>query len=141
MELINEIFMNIFSSFTSNKIKTFRDSDPPWMIDDIKSKNCTNVTEEHQRNKENFAKLEKDLCIETDNLISKSKREYYQNINRKLNDPSTSSKTYRWIMKFCFSGKEVSAVLPLLFNLMVRLTLVFKKKQIFSISFLQSNEH
>ena len=141
MELIKEIFMNIFSSFTSNKIKAFRDSDTPWMVDDIKSKNCTNVTEEHQRNKENFTKLEEDLCIETDNLISKSKREYYQNINRKLNDPSTSSNTYRSIMKFCFSGKEVSAVPPLLFNLMVRLTLVFKKKQIFSISFFQSNEH
>ena len=37
----------------------------------------------HKRNKEDFAKLE-DLCNEIDNLISKDKKEYYQNINRKL---------------------------------------------------------
>ena len=28
--------MTIFSNFIPNKIKTFRDSDTPWMNDDIK---------------------------------------------------------------------------------------------------------
>ena len=30
--------MNIISNFIPNKKKTFRDSDPHWMNDDIKSK-------------------------------------------------------------------------------------------------------
>ena len=38
VELYNETLMNIFSNFIPNKIKTFRDSDPPWMNDDIKNK-------------------------------------------------------------------------------------------------------
>ena len=38
VELFNKNLMNIFSIFILNKIKTFRDSDPPWMNDDIKSK-------------------------------------------------------------------------------------------------------
>ena len=41
---------------------------------------------------EALAKLE-EIRNETDNLISKSKKEYYQNFNRKLNDSGTSNKT------------------------------------------------
>ena len=69
----------------------------------------------HKRNNKDFAKLEY-LRNEIDNLISKSKEEYYQNINRKLNDPSTSSKTYWSIMKTFFDGKKVPIRPPLLFN-------------------------
>ena len=59
----------------------------------------------HQRNKVDFSKLE-DLRSEIDNLMSKSKKEYYHNINRKLNDPSANSKTL----------KLVSIIPPILFN-------------------------
>ena len=41
-------------------------------------------------NNKDLAKLE-DLRNEIDNLISKSKKQY-QNVNKKLNNPSTSSK-------------------------------------------------
>ena len=34
----NETLLNIFSNFIPNRIKTFKDSDPPWMTKDIKSK-------------------------------------------------------------------------------------------------------
>ena len=48
VELFNETLMTIFSNFIPNKVKTFRDSDPPWM-NDTKTKlswsiNCTTVT-------------------------------------------------------------------------------------------------
>ena len=65
--------------------------------------------------------------------LSKSKKENYEIINKKLNDQSTSSKTYCSIMETFFSGKKVPAICPLLF--MVRLSQIFKKKQIFSICF------
>ena len=89
--------------FIHNKIKNFRDSDPPWMKDDIRNKVMLKHTFyhcyfRHQRNNEDFAKLE-DLPNEIDNLISKSQKEYYQNINRKLNDLSTSCRTHLSIMK------------------------------------------
>ena len=70
--------MNIFSNFIPNKIKPFRDSDPPWMNDDIKNK--VNLNHKlyhhylrHQRNNKDFAKLEY-LHNEIDDLISKSKK-------------------------------------------------------------------
>ena len=137
VESFNETLMKIFSNFIPNKIKTFRDSDPPWINDDIKSKiklkhKLYHRYLRHKRNKEDFAKVEH-LCNEIDNLISKSKKEYYQNINRKLNDPLTSSKTYWSIMKTFFNGKKVPVIPPLLFT--VYLSLVFRKKQISSIPF------
>ena len=45
----------------------------------------------HKKNNEDFTKLEH-LCNEIDNLIFKTKKEYYQDISRKLNDPLMSSK-------------------------------------------------
>ena len=112
--------MDIFSDFIPNKTKTFRDSNPPWMNDDIKSKIKLNhklydLYLRRKRNNEDFAKLEH-LRNETDNLISKSKNEYYQNINRKLNDPLTKSKTYWSTMKTFFRGKKVPVIPPLLIN-------------------------
>ena len=68
----------------------------------------------HQRNNEEFAKLQ-DLCNKIDNLISKSKKKFDQNINRKLNDPSTSSKIDWSIMKTFFNCKNVPAIPPFAF--------------------------
>ena len=120
VELFNETLTNIFSNFMPNKIKTFKDSDPPYMNDDIKSKiklkhKSYHRYLRHKRNNEDFAKLEH-LRNGIDNLISKSKKEYHHDINRKLNDPLTSSKTYRSIMKTFFNGKKLPVIPPLLFN-------------------------
>ena len=111
--------MNIFSNFIPNKVKTC-DSDPPWMNDDIKSKSKLKHKLyqrylRHKRNNEDFAKLEY-LRNETDNLIYKSKKQCYQNINRKVNDPLTSCKTYWSVMKTFVNGKKVPVTPPLLFN-------------------------
>ena len=120
VELFNETLMKIFSNFLPNKIKTFRDSDPPYMNEDIKSKiklkhKSYHRYLRHKRNNEDFAKLEH-LRNEIDNLISKSKKECHHDINRKLNDPLTSSKTYGSIMKTFFDGKKLPVIPPLLFN-------------------------
>ena len=63
VKLFNETLVNIFSNFIPNKIKTFRDSDPPYMNDDIKSKIKLKHKWYHRylrykRNNEDFAKLE-----------------------------------------------------------------------------------
>ena len=106
MELFNKAFMKIFSNFIPNKTKSFRDSDPPWVNDDIKNK----IKLKHK----DFVELEY-FHNEIDNLISK----YYQNIKRKLKDPLTSSKTYWSIMKTFLSGKKVPVISPLLFKIVL----------------------
>ena len=91
VESFNENLINIFNNFIPNTIKTFINSDPPWMNDDVKSKiKLKHMLYyrylRHKRNNEDFAKLEY-LCNKIDNLISKSKMKYYENINRKISDP------------------------------------------------------
>ena len=78
LELFNKTLLSIFSNFIPNKIKVLRDSDLPWINDDIKNKvklklNIYLRHLSHKRNNKNFAKLE-DLHNEIDNIISKFKR-------------------------------------------------------------------
>ena len=101
-------------------MKTFGDSYPLWMNGDFKNKvklkhKSYHCYIRHQRNNKNFAKPE-GLLHQIGNLISESKKEYYRNINKKLNDLLKSSKTYWSIMKTVFNGKKVAAIHPLLFN-------------------------
>ena len=108
----NETLLNIFSNFIPNRIKTFTDSDPPWMTKDIKNKIKLKNTfyrqyMRHQTQISSLLKVE-DLCNEISNLITKSKEKYYQHINAKLNDPSLSSKTYWSILKTFYNGKYLS---------------------------------
>ena len=63
VKLFNETLLNIFSNFIPNKIKTFRDSHPPWINEDIKSKiklqhKLYHRYLRHKRNNEDFAKVE-----------------------------------------------------------------------------------
>lgn len=72
--------MNVFSNFIPNKIKSFRNNNPPWMNDDIKNKvqlksKLYHCCLRHKRNNEDFAQL-KYLSNEIDNPISKFKKEY-----------------------------------------------------------------
>ena len=90
VELFDKILMHFFSNFMTNKIKIFRDSNPPWMNDNIKNKvklkhKLYPRYLRHQTNNKDFVKLD-DLRNEIDNLIPISKKKYYQNINRKLSD-------------------------------------------------------
>ena len=106
MKLFNETLNNIFSNFIPNKTKTFRESNPLWLNDDIKNK--VNLKHKpyhrylkHQKNNEDFAKLE-GLQNEIDNLISKSKNEYFQKINRKLNNENF----FQWQESSCSSSES-----------------------------------
>ena len=63
VQLFNETLMNIFSNFGPNNTKSFRDSDPPWMNDDMKNKiklkhKLHHCQLRHKRNNKDFAKLE-----------------------------------------------------------------------------------
>ena len=91
VSLFNEALLNIFSNFIPNRTKTFTDSDPSWMTEDIKNKikfknNLYRQYMRHQTQISSLLKVE-DLPIEISNLITKSKKNCYQRINTKSNDP------------------------------------------------------
>ena len=94
----------------------------------------------HKKNNKDFTKLEH-LCNEIDNLIFKTKKEYYQDISRKLNDPLMSSKTCWSIMKTFFNGEKVPVTPPLLFNCAFVTDFQEKVNIFFFFFFLQSNAH
>ena len=74
--LFNETLFNIFSNFIPSRTKTFTDSDPPRMTEDIKNKiklknNLYRQCMKHQTQISSLLKVE-DLRIEISNLITKS---------------------------------------------------------------------
>ena len=73
---------------------------------------------------------------EVSKIISKRKEEYHYHLALKLNNPSTSAKTYWSILKIFYNGKKVP--FP---PLQIDNTLVsdFKKKQTFLICSLHHN--
>ena len=118
--LFHETLLSIFSNFIPSRTKTFTDSDPPWMNEDIKNKiklknNLYRQCMKHQTQISSLLKVE-DLRIEISNLITKSKEKYYQRISAKLNDPSLSNKTYWSKLKTFYNGKKVPIVPPLFIN-------------------------
>ena len=55
------------------------------------------------------------LAFEISELISIRKEEY-NNLSKKLNDPNTSAKTYCLILKSYYKGNRVALIPPLLVN-------------------------
>ena len=79
------------------------------------------------------------LGNELSDLISQTKSLYYENLARKLNNPLLQAKTYWWILKTFNNDKKVPLILPLLID--VKLSLILKQKQIFSINILLTSVH
>ena len=131
LALFNETLLSIFSNFMPNRTKTFADSDPPSMTEDIKNKIKfkNNLYRQHMRHQTQISShLKVDLRIEISNLITKSKEKYYQRINTKLNDHSLTNKTYWSILKTFYNAKKVP-IIPLL--VIINLLQIFKKKLMF----------
>ena len=53
---------------------------------------------------------------EVSQLIDKSKNEYYYRLWKRLNDPSTSAKSYWTILKTFYNKRKIPLILPLLVN-------------------------
>ena len=54
--------------------------------------------------------------IDISEMISMRKDEYYDHLSKKLNNPSTSAKTYWSILKSFYKGTKVPLIPPLLVN-------------------------
>ena len=56
------------------------------------------------------------LSTEISDMIAIRKKEYYIHLSRKLNNPSTRSKTYCSILKSFYKGNKFPLIPPLLVN-------------------------
>ena len=107
--VFNETILNIFSNFVPNKIITYNDKDPIWMNDKIKSK----VKSKNQlykvyincRNEVDFFNL-KNSVAELNELVTTTKTSYYENLEKKLNDPTIKTKSCWTILKSFYDNKK-----------------------------------
>ena len=120
VNLLNDIILNVFTNFVPNKVIMCDDRDPPWINDNIKNKirwknsmhkNC----KRNGKKTEDYDLLTKALS-EVFQLIEKSKNEYYYRLDKRLNDPSTSAKSYWTILKTFYNKRKIPLIPPLLVN-------------------------
>ena len=118
--ILNRTLINVFSIFIPNKLVTFNDKDPLWMISDLRDKiNWKNsIYKDYLKNcKTNYHYIKLQYAIsEVSAAIFKGKDEYHQQLAQKLSDPSTSSKSYWSVLKIFYNGKRVPIIPPLLIN-------------------------
>ena len=118
--ILNDFILNIFRNLVPNKNVTFDDKDPVWMNENIKLK----IKAKNKRYQEYVKKgrQETDFCAleefirNLNDLIPQTKTSYYENLVRKLNDPTLQSKTYWSILKGFYNGKRMLVIPPLLVN-------------------------
>ena len=115
VNLLNDIILNVFTNCVPNKVVTCDDRDPTWINDNIKSKiKWKNST--YKNYKRNGEKTEDYLLLikavsEVSQLIEKSNR-----LGKRLNDPSTSAKSYWTILKAFYNKRKIPLIPPLLVN-------------------------
>ena len=57
-----------------------------------------------------------DIRSEISRMISKRKKQYYDQLSKKLNDPLTSSKTYWSMLKTFYSGTKIPLIPPIIID-------------------------
>ena len=118
VNLLNDIILNVFTNFVPNKAITCDDRDPPWINDNIKNKIRweNSMYKNYKRNgkkTEDYELLTKAVS-EVSQLIEKSNDEYYYRLGKRINDPSTSAKSYWTILKTFYNKRKIPLIPPLL---------------------------
>ena len=141
VSIFNDTLMNIFSNYIPNKFVIIGNTDPPWMTERIKNKmfkkNC--IYKSYISNGKTAIDYQKlhDIGSEISQMISKRKKEYYDQLSKKLNDPLTSSKTYWSILKTFCSGTKIPLIPSIIIDNKAITNL--EKRQMFLIIFLFRN--
>ena len=143
--ILTEIILNIFRNFVPNKYITFDDKDPAWIneIKNIKSKTKAKNKPyleyvKKGRQEIDFCALEESVRNLND-LILQTKASYYENLGRKLHDPTLQSKTYWSILKGFYNGKRVPLIPPRLID--NKFGTNSKPRQIFLMIFSANSAH
>ena len=120
VELFNNYLMNIFKNYIPNETITINDRDPPWINDKVRNKIFlkNELYKKYLQNGKTLVDLEhvQNSCRSLNNLISESKKSYYNRLSRKLSNPKTNSKTYWTILKSLFCDKKIPVIPHLVHN-------------------------
>ena len=112
VSVFNNVLFNILSNYIPHKYITIDDRNPPWMTKCIKDKiNLKNTLYESKKFMES-----QHLSTEISDMTTIRKEEYYVHLSKKLNNPSTRSKTYWSILKSFYKANKVPLIPPLLVN-------------------------
>ena len=114
------IFLNIMSNFIPNEVKRFVHRDPPWIDKHLKTMlNRKNRLfknfKKHGYKPEDKLRLDafREECKEA---VEKKKTNYLTNLGNKLNDPSTSCKSYWKIINRAMNKCRAPRIPPVLSN-------------------------
>ena len=110
--IFNKTIINILFNFNHHGMVLFHERGPPWMNKEIKNlihekKNIFNCFCRSNNDKQLLDRL-KDLQIQLNSIIEKSKGNNYSQITSKLSNISKSSKTCLFILKSFLIGKKSS---------------------------------
>ena len=122
-EMVNhfsEKFMFVITNNIPNKTVTCSDKDAPWITPDVKSAIKRNYRIYRKWVKKGRIANDKDnvrsVQNETNRLIKKAKRDYFNNLGSKLNDSRTGSTTFWTAFKRLVNKKKLANIPPLLEN-------------------------
>ena len=103
VKTFTEIFLNIISNYIPNETKRFVPRDPPWITKPIKT----------MLNRKNRLDA---FRVECQNVVETAKLTYLKNPGNKVNDSSTSHKTYWKIINRVMNKCRSPKIPPLLVN-------------------------
>ena len=116
VKTFTEIFLNIMSNYIPNETKRFIPRDPPWITKPIKTMlNRKNRLfknyKKHRYKDEDEVRLDA-FRTECQNVVETAKLTYLKNLGNKVNDPSTSHKTYWKIINRVMNKCRASKIFP-----------------------------
>ena len=118
VECFNNTLLNIFKNFIPHKTIKCNHRDPPWMNKEIKG--ALRYKNRLYKKYISGGKKQEDELRFQDNseflskLITATKDSYFSNLGRRLNDPTTSPKTYWSILKRFLNKIKIPSIPPLL---------------------------
>ena len=116
VNILNSIVLIFFKNYVSNKVITIDGKDLPWMTDFIKLKIewGNSIYKTFQNSFKNLPEYNalQEAIWEVSDLIYEKKNDYYNDLAKKLSDPTTSSETYWSVLTFC-NTKKVLIIRPI----------------------------
>ena len=118
VKTFTDIFLNIMSNFTPNEAKRFVPRDPPWLTKPLKTMlNMKNRLLKNYKKHRYKDKVRIDAFrIECQKAFATAKLTYLKNLGNKVNDPSTSQKSYWKIINRVMKNCRAPKIPPLLVN-------------------------
>ena len=115
-----EIFLNIMSNFIPNEVKRLVHRDPPWIDKHLKTM-LNRKNRLYKNYKKHGYKIEDKIRLdafreECKEAVENKKVIYLTNLGNKLNDPSTSCKSYWKIINRVMNKCRAPRIPPILFN-------------------------